>query len=343
MRKKSFICMNQTTAWRKAKILGFAVVIFIFLNCNAIGEWQKNIGKEVVFSEGDNSLIKYGYTGLCRTPDPCLGLPYNEYVGKRGRIVGLSFAHSKIHSYWEILLETGEVVYSTRSDISDKVIGMYYVDDYNKAKELIGKFIWINQEEGVRRLELITEDKDISYPLAHLEKVKVIDVYLKRIGHSYGAMPFFLKVQKASGEIGLIGYRVWYFSEKDSIDNSWRDTQMDITAVKYTYRLSSFLGDLVILHDKLLLNSMEFSRWIRMNIHDEEDEKELRKLSSEESNLKSNIEKAMRDKDSLKLEAFKHYNGHMPTVLVETWAELESNYSDYIREDYNPSSTVRKK
>jgi len=217
MRKKGFICVNQATACRKLKILGFAVVIFIFLNCDAIGEWQKNIGKEVVFSECDNSLIKYGYVSVCRTPDTCLGLPYNEYVGKRGQISGLSLAESKIHSYWKIRLETGEVVYARRSLYDDQIDGMYYVDDYNKAKELIGKFIWINQEEWRnRRQELITEDKNISYPLVHLEKVKVIDVYLKKIGHSYGACQFFLKVKKASGEIGLLGYKIWNFSEKVS-------------------------------------------------------------------------------------------------------------------------------
>ena len=111
---------------------------------------------------------------------------------------------------------------------------------------------------------------------------------------------------------------------------------MDATAMEYASKLSSFLGDLERLNRGLWLNSMqrELSEWrIRKNItNEEDDEKKLQKLSSEESDLKSDIEKAMKDKDSLKSEALKYYNGHMPTVLAERWAELESNYSDYINE-----------
>jgi len=177
------------------------------------GKW---IDKEFVFREMDSDLQKYGYMEFCQTPLKCI-LPYERYVGKKGKITGVGFSSYR-QEYWKVELETGEIVYARRSEEypSPKYIkGIYFVEDYNEAKKLIGRFIWINKWKT-----LITEDINISYRLKHLEKVKVLDVFTKILRHSNTLFPFYLKVQKETGEVGLLPYDRENFIEEDPFDLS---------------------------------------------------------------------------------------------------------------------------
>ncbi len=140
----------------------------------------------------ESSLQKYDYS-LYRKPDIGPRLSYKDYVGKKGEIVWV--VKQMVFSFWEIQLETGEKVYADKlKEYDDQIDGLYFVDDYNEAKEKIGKFIWINQNKWkVREQPLITEDRNVSYPLEHLEKIKVVDVFTRMLGHSYRGAPFFSK------------------------------------------------------------------------------------------------------------------------------------------------------
>lgn len=204
---------------------GFTVLVVLYSSASA-GEWQELIGKEVIFMEREKSLQNYDYS-VFRKPDIGPGLPYKDYVGKRGKILRKVDTRS-VFSFWEIQLETGEMVYvqafdSDRNDLSFYLPGLYFMDDYNEAKEKIGKFVWINQNRGKTMVKqrLITEDSNVSYALDHLEKVKVIDVFTKSLGHSYGSNPFFLKLQKSTGEVGFIGYNSDNYFGIDPVDPSW--------------------------------------------------------------------------------------------------------------------------
>jgi hypothetical protein len=195
--------------------------------CPAIGDWEKRIsdlerkqiGKDVIFAEKDEALQKYGYS-LYKKPDIGSWLPYKDYVGKKGKIIGI--VKQSVFSFWELRLETGETVYVHKlsMEVDDIYLsGLYLVDDYLEAKEKMGKVIWINQNGW--RQPLLTEDRNVSYPVEHLEKVKVLDVSTKHLGHSSGIQPFFLTVQKSDGEVGFIGYNSKNFFDNNPIDPSW--------------------------------------------------------------------------------------------------------------------------
>ena len=153
------------------------------------GKW---IDKDFVFREMDSDLQKYGYTDFCRSPIDCI-LSYEPYVGKKGKITGVGFS-SYGQEYWKVELETGEIVYARRSEEypSPKYIkGIYLLEDYNEAKKLIGKYIWIKKQ--VKSVE-------------RFEKVKVLDIKTKASNLLELFYPFYLKVQTETGEIDWLSY-----------------------------------------------------------------------------------------------------------------------------------------
>jgi hypothetical protein len=207
---------------RRLSIIALGVTfILIFCGSNAISGWQQKIGKEVVFVEKDSSGQKYGYILIYREPN-IIGnrLPYKDFVGKKGKLIGVVKDKLGVAFFWEIQLETGQMAYAQKLEgFDDQIDDLYFVDDYNEAKKKIGKFIWVNQNEW--KQPLLTENKDLSYPLEDFEKVKVIDVFTKLLGHAYGGAPFYLKVQKNTGEIGYIGYQHNNYFDENPIDPTW--------------------------------------------------------------------------------------------------------------------------
>ena len=189
-------------------------------NCN-YNEIRNKV--EIVFAESGESLQKYGYQGIYKIPDFGNSISYNKLVGKKGKVLELVTDRIGI-SFYKILLENCEIVYAhkmgKRTEI--EIDGTYAISELDESKKLISKNIWISQNEwNNRKQRLITEDKNIYYPIDHLEQVKVVDVFTKQIGHSYGSKQFFLKVQKASGEIGYLGYNDENFYENNPIDKAW--------------------------------------------------------------------------------------------------------------------------
>jgi hypothetical protein len=238
-----------------------SVAIFIFALALALtspvsiaGEPAvSRIGKEVVFAEGDSSLQKHLYQRMGLKPGfpPSLpyALPYVDYVGKTGKVLDIvkPSSSSSPWTYWKIQLETGETIYAERIGPSEgQIDGMYFVEDYEAAKRKIGEFIWINQAEWkARKQRLVKEDPDVSYPVAHLEKVKVVGVFTRHLGHSYGAAPFFIKVEKANGETGLIGYNPKNYFERYPIEETWDPKIKD--AIRNQNLLLGMTADQVVL------------------------------------------------------------------------------------------------
>ncbi|MDI6891089.1 MAG: hypothetical protein QMC83_09160 [Thermodesulfovibrionales bacterium] len=157
--------------WLKYFIFCGLTLTAVFYSSTVLSDWQQRMGEKVVFIEGDSSPQKYGYVGIYPKPEIGRSLPYKDYVGRKGRIIGLVSDKYKVSTFWEIQLETGEKVYAHKlREFDDQIKGLYFVDDYQEAKGKIGKFIWINQKEWkVREQLLITEDRNVSYPLEHLE------------------------------------------------------------------------------------------------------------------------------------------------------------------------------
>jgi hypothetical protein len=196
--------------------------LFIGLTaCDSAAASQHRIGKEVVFREREASLQKYGYQSLGLRPAPAERLDYDKFVGKKGTVTGV--VKQSVFEFWQIRLETGDTVYAMKSNVfPDQIDGMYFTDDVTEATGRIGKSIWINQaRKTARRQQLITEDRNVSYPLGHLEQVKVLGVFTKSLGHAYGGAPFFIKVERNNGEAGLIGYDQRNFFLEDPVSTSW--------------------------------------------------------------------------------------------------------------------------
>ena len=240
----------------------FLIFCAVFLGHNAFCDWEKWIGKKFVFREMDRCLQWYGYMDFSKTLDFSEALDYESYVGKRGRIISVL-----IKEYLKVKLETGEIVYAF-GEVPGHLSGVYFVEDYNEAKKLLGRFIWIRQDRvGEKEQRLITEDENVSYPLKHLEKIKVFGIYTKLLGHeiapglvklrchariqmpmanyernlvrfdmrhSYDESPFFLKVATKEAKFGLIPYKRGNFIEEDPYDLS------GINKILITFGLKGF-------------------------------------------------------------------------------------------------------
>lgn len=193
--------------------------------------WEHRINKEVVFVEMDKSVLKQKYfDGYDLYKKPCLvgcygSFPYKKYVGKRGKIIGV--VKSDV-LFWKIKLETGETVYAEvifgeegpdRDKIEYRnyqIKGMYFTEDFNIANKKVGKCIWVNRN---RYRYLRTDIENEEYPLKHLEKLKIINV-VPKVLYPYDDI-LYLKVQRETGEIGLIGNREYNYFETYPIDPTW--------------------------------------------------------------------------------------------------------------------------
>lgn len=177
--------------------------------------YQALTGPEVVFREVWPGGEHYGYLMWGTTPEMGKHLEYVNYVGKHGRYVGKVKDKYDIGTFTKVVLDNCETVYGHTTD-GELPMGVYQILDLEIAKLLIGKNIWLNKAD-VARLELVTLDKEISYPAEHLERVTVTGTYLPQIGHAFGAGPFYLKVKKATGEEGYIAFNSRYYFLKDPI------------------------------------------------------------------------------------------------------------------------------
>jgi len=219
------------------KILAYIAVLFLLLNnlgCGNVNAFPNLMGKEFVFREMDSALQGRGYIQFYRSFDSAYPLPYKPYAGKKGKIIGLVTSPYG-QEYWKVKLETGEILYAAHWIYkgSDEFIeGIYFVEDYNEAKKLLGKYIWTKKEET-----LITEDANASYHLKRFEKVKVLGIFTKMLGHSINTLcPFYLKVQKETGEVGLLPYNRENFIEKDPFHPSL--TELGLKGLKLGMTLS---------------------------------------------------------------------------------------------------------
>lgn len=171
-------------------------------------------GDEFFFPQNASAdLTKYGYqfwsteARLNSTP-----LAHDKYVGKKGKLTSEQIpGRNRLGSFQKAILDNCEVVYAEtpHGTIGGNIVT--FRRDVESATKLIDRKIWINQSSVVRPQELATEDPNVSYVLAHLEEVDVIGLKLEKLGHTRGAGPFYLKIRKKSGEVGLLVYSLKYF------------------------------------------------------------------------------------------------------------------------------------
>jgi len=203
----------------------FQLIYFIPLQSNMKEEYQSNCnynlldGEEFVFRKKDLSLSKFGYQSFYSS-DFSRGLSYEKYVGMKGKVIGNY--RRNYNTYNKIVMENCEIVYADENSVVSSISGTYYVETYNEAKTLIGKYILANQNRWRNKpIVLYTDNENISYPLSHLEELKVIGINTISLGHSTGGEPFFLDVETEHKQHGLMGYDKINFFESTLFDDNW--------------------------------------------------------------------------------------------------------------------------
>ena len=180
---------------------------------NLKSEWD---GKELVFSQISKSLQPYFNNTPWKKLDGFLNIQYSQLVGKRGRVSGILIDKRGV-KFWVISLEDGtKIIRKDEEDISWGYIDKtYFVEEYKKAKELIGHSIWLNKikykdydssEEPYVFRNIFNDDVNQWTNFERLQKVKVIDVIPFDYGNTYKGNPFYLKIKAENGEIGFVRF-----------------------------------------------------------------------------------------------------------------------------------------
>lgn len=185
-------------------------------------------GEVFTFSQTFPGGEKFGYQSWQVKPEiSSARLSYEKYVGRSGKLMPekIYSSYSKISFHQKAILENCEEVYVRVFERTKSYDGIYLDSELVAGKKLIGTTIWVNNSEVARPQDLITENKESSYTTFNLEPLAVTDVVLGSYGHSKGTGPFFLKVKKGSGEVGLLKFNQRYFYENDPLP---KETSADI-------------------------------------------------------------------------------------------------------------------
>ncbi|WP_287372291.1 hypothetical protein [Prosthecochloris sp.] len=200
---------------------------FCLAKSSQTADYSTAEGEEFVFAKTYPGGEKYGYqlwhkqlTGYRGT-----SLPYEEYVGRKGKIETTitydpsqsRFISEKSKSkFRKAVLENGEVVYAylVSNSLPDNI---YLTEEVNRARSLIGQKIWVNNSRVVGSQVLITPDENLSYPTYNAEPLTVVDIFMSVYGHSRGRGAFSMRVRKSSGEEGLIKFYDRYFYTSNPI------------------------------------------------------------------------------------------------------------------------------
>lgn len=175
-------------------------------------EYNSSTGEEFIFATTFAGGEEYGYLKWSKKPEFYAGgVPYADYVGRKGKLEhDYIYGPLKLLKFRKAILENGEILYVETAE-NNKLQDVHFIKELDRAKAMIGKKIWINNANIAGSKELITPDKNISFPARHLEPVTVTGVVLENYGHARGAGSFFVKVKKASGEEGLLRFNDIYF------------------------------------------------------------------------------------------------------------------------------------
>ena len=170
-------------------------------------------GDEFTFPSRAADLSPYGYSGWAETTT-ILGasLPYEKYTGRVGKLTAeIVTDPSTKSSYQSAILQNCDRVYVRipSTAVSHSVI---FRRDIASAELLIGRRIWISNSNVTRAQTLYTTDPAVSFALDDGEQIKVIGLEFKEYGHTRGAGPFYLQVEKTTGQKGLLKYNTRYFT-----------------------------------------------------------------------------------------------------------------------------------
>lgn len=205
------------------------------------------LSQEVVFVQKDKELSPFGYSNVTKTISGIRkGLPYKEYVGKKGKIMGVR--NNGVSDFYEIKLENGETVFSTYYEDKYNIRkgkyytmgGFYYVEDFEKANSWINMDVYIVNKRhwDVKLIDYAGNDVfNGEIPVGNFEKVKVLKVVPKVFGHGPGIASFYVLVEKENSQKGYVPFEM--LSEENLISKFSKEIQNMIKERKITIGMNT--------------------------------------------------------------------------------------------------------
>ncbi|MBN8740243.1 MAG: hypothetical protein BGP24_00825 [Lysobacterales bacterium 69-70] len=129
-------------------------------------------GQEFQFAVRDESLRSYGYQLWSTKPEPAESLPYEDYVGKKGKFLGTftgkAYSPPRFHN---VILEDCRPLYflALKDNIADEMLGLHGVDLLNKPLRNWSSRVKVDEMTDAKTC-LVVPDGDMPYPMFHYEK-----------------------------------------------------------------------------------------------------------------------------------------------------------------------------
>lgn len=171
-------------------------------------------GDEFTFPIKSPDLRRYGYSAWVAETTSAIpaSLPYEKYAGRVGKLLPELVIDPLTKSNFQTaILQNCDRVYM-RVPSSASFHSVIFRRDIASAERLVGRPIWVTNANVTLNQPLSTSDPAVSFPLEHGEELKVVGLELQEYGHTRGAGPFYLLVEKATGQRGLLKYNARYFT-----------------------------------------------------------------------------------------------------------------------------------
>lgn len=185
----------------------------------AICNFEFRAGREFLFPSADEELQEYGYVLWKAAPSLAAEpLDYARYQGRRGKLTGQT-VHSDGIRWYQGFLDDCSAVYAEDASAHSVWSGMdhlalhgkiVFADNYAAARALIGHHVVVRGEGLEPRHRLYTPDEAESFALNDGEWLRVIGIDMHRYAFAKGVGPFFLQVENALGQQGLIKFNPLY-------------------------------------------------------------------------------------------------------------------------------------
>lgn len=129
-------------------------------------------GQEFEFAVRDETLRGYGYQMWSTTPDTTKALPYEDYVGKKGKFLG-TFTGEKYSSlrFHNVILEDCRTLYffALKDNIADESLGLRGIQLLNKALYQWKARVDVDEMTDARTCH-VSPDGDTPFPMIHYGK-----------------------------------------------------------------------------------------------------------------------------------------------------------------------------
>lgn len=175
-------------------------------------------GKEFVFAEQPENLRHYGYQLWQKTPEPPGKIPYEDYVGKKGKFTGnISTSSTGIFKTYEVVMEDCGKLYVPTLDRPVEQLGMLrgiiFLSDLKDTQSLVGKTIYLNK--AANAAAVVRSEAD-GTPIKFDQAAPCVVESVKK-----AITPSLVVRFSKTGARGIIRYDKSYIWLKNPINQKW--------------------------------------------------------------------------------------------------------------------------